>query len=520
MGLPNATDGSTYHRRVLILLGLVLGFRLVYAALIPVNPAGDEAYYWDWGRQLDYGYYSKPPLIAWLYAFVDWIGGGSLFAIRAMAAVLGTSSVYFLFRLVDELFDARTAWTAVILALIAPANSVLSYFLTIDAPLVVCWTAALWALWRYISGSGKWGALSALFFALAIGHLTKQMMMVFPVLAIVFMALGKRARGFLKDPALMATLVASYLSLIPPLLWNIRNDWITAKHTSHHFEVGSDGGNFILERMEDFLSFLATQLGVLSPLVAVIVFSVSLVGLKSIRTAPANIRFLLVFGALPLAGMLLLALRQGLQPNWPAVFYVSGIALTAAWWNRMINLSFPPSRWRNYLRSGIVVGLILVSYFYFGSIIFNAAGKAGHKADPNRRLMGHDELAAEFQSVREKIPGSDRMFLLTIGHRDLASHLAFGLPDQPRLYRWENPGEIHSQYELWNNPFEDGFEGKHGIILAPGEGPIPPRLAKAFKKVEKVEAFDVDYGYDQTRSFTVHVGRELKKWPTEAKNDQ
>ena len=520
MGLPNATVASTYHRRVLILLGLVLGFRLVYAAIFPVNPAGDEAYYWDWGRQLDYGYYSKPPFIAWLYAFVDWIGGGSLFAIRAMAALLGTSSVYLLYRLVEELFDSRTAWTAAILALIAPANSVLSFFLTIDAPLVVCWSAALWALWRYVSGSGKWGALIALFFALAIGHLTKQMMMVFPVLAIIFMVLGKRARGFLKDPALMATLFASYLSLIPPLVWNVRNDWITARHTSHHFETGSDGGNVFLERIEDFLSFLATQLGVLSPLVAIIVFSVSLVGLKSIRTAPANIRFLLVFGALPLAGMLLLALRQGLQPNWPAVFYVSGVALAAAWWTRMFTPSFPPPKWRNHLKGGIIVGVCLILFFYFGGIIFQLAGKPGHKADPNRRLMGHDVLASEFQAVRESLPGAEQMFLLTVGHRDMASHLAFGLPDQPRLYRWETPGEINSQYELWNNPYEDGFEDKDGIILAPEEGPVPPRLAKAFKKVEKLNSFEVVYGYDRTRTFTVFVGRDLKKWPGEGTIDK
>ena len=516
--MPTVTEGIDFRKRVLVLLGLVLGFRLIYAAIFPVNPAGDEAYYWDWGRHLDYGYYSKPPFIAWLYAFVDWIGGGSLFAIRATAAVLGTASVFVLFSLTSELFDAKTGWTAAVLALIAPANSVLSFFLTIDAPLVLCWSIALWSLWRYVSGSGKWGALIALFIALALGHLSKQMMMVFPFLAVLFMALGKRAREFLKDPKLMLALFGSYLSLIPPLVWNARNDWITFQHTSHHFETSSDGGNLILERLEDFLSFIGTQLGVLSPIVAVILFSVCLVGLKSIRTAPAAIRFLLVFGALPLAGMLLLALRQGLQPNWPAVFYVSCIALTAAWWCRMFSPSFPPAKWRKSYKSAIVLGLTLVSYFYLSSIIFNMIGKPGHKADPNRRLMGHDLVAAELQAVRESIPDSDKMFLLAVGHRDTASHLAFGLPDQPKMYRWEIPGQIHSQYELWNNPFEDGFEGKDGIILVPNSNAVPARLAKAFENVEKAGEFTVVYSYDKTRPFSVFVGRHLKKWPEKRKD--
>lgn len=515
--MPTVTGEINHHKRVLVLIGLVLAFRLVYAAIFPINPAGDEAYYWDWGRQLDYGYYSKPPFIAWLYAFVDWIGGGSLFAIRATAAILGTLSVYLLYRLTAELFDERTGWIAAVLAFVAPANSVLSFFLTIDAPLMFCWSAALWALWRYVSGSGKWGALAALFVALAIGHLTKQMMIVFPFLAIVFLALGKRARGFLKDPALMLTLFGSYLSLIPPLVWNARNDWITFQHTGHHFEVDSDGGNVIVERLEDFLSFIGTQLGVLSPVIAVILFSVSLVGLKLIRRAPAAIRLLLVFGGLPLAGMLLLALRQGLQPNWPAVFYISGIALTAAWWTRMFGPSFPPARWRTQFQPAVIVGLCLVAYFYFGSFLFQAAGRPGHKADPNRRLMGHDIVAAEFQKVREEVPNSDESFILTVGHRDLASHLAFGLPDQPRVYRWENPGVIKSQYEIWNNPYEDGFAGKNGLILVPGSGPVPNRLAKAFENVEAVGEFSVDYNYEQTRPFTVFQGKGLKNWPEERK---
>ena len=93
----NGLTDQEWNRRALFLLGGVLLFRLVYAALFPVNPAGDEAYYWDWGRQLDFGYYSKPPFIAWLYAFVDWIGGGSLYAIRAAAAILGTLAAFLLF---------------------------------------------------------------------------------------------------------------------------------------------------------------------------------------------------------------------------------------------------------------------------------------------------------------------------------------------------------------------------------------------------------------------------------------
>ncbi|MEM9018773.1 MAG: glycosyltransferase family 39 protein, partial [Verrucomicrobiota bacterium] len=422
-------------RRTLTLIGIVLAFRLLYAAFFAINPAGDEAYYWDWGRQLDIGYYSKPPFVAWLYAFVDWIGGGSLFAIRATSAILGAGSLYVLFRLLCSLFDDKTAWVGVLLAITAPANSVLSFFLTIDAPLILCWSTALWMFWRYVNGESAGGSLFFLFLALAIGHLSKQMMMIFPILAGLFLALDAETRPRLKDSKLLLTLFGSYLSLVPPLAWNAKNDWITFQHTQHHFEAPEDGGNVFLDRGEDFLSFLGTQLGVLGPVTAVIVFSVALVSLPTLRKSSLPIRFLLIFGALPLALMLLLALRQVLQPNWPAVFYVSGIGLAAAWYRGHITPSFPPQAWRRLFPVALALSIALTTYFYLGSPLLAVLGKEGHTADPNRRLMGHGEVAMQFERTRSQLENPGSVFLVALGHRDVASHLAFGLPDQPRVYR-------------------------------------------------------------------------------------
>lgn len=508
-----SSHNTDLTRRTLILIGGVLLFRLAYAALFPVSPAGDEAYYWDWGRQLDYGYYSKPPLIAWLYALVDWIGGGSLFAIRAAAAVLGAVSLFLVFRLASDLFDERTAWIALLLSIAAPANSVLSFFLTIDAPLLACWTLALWMLWRQVSGRGGALTLVVLFLAVGLGHLAKQMMMIFPALAVAFFALNRGSRDAMRSPALWAVLFGSYLSLAPPLLWNARNDWITFQHTGHHFESTSDGGNLLLERIEEFLTFLATQLGVIGPAAAVILFTVSLVALPRIRRAPAPVCFLLVFGAVPLALMLLLALRQTLQPNWPAVFYVSCMILAAAWYSGRLELPFPPAAWRRFLRSTVILSAALSVYFYAAGPFLAAIGKPGHVADPNRRLLGYDRLAAEVEKIREREEGGHDLFVVTLGHRDLASQLAFGLPDQPRVYRWESYDRIVSQYELWNNPAEDGHLGTDAIIVVPNRKPLPKRFARGFSSVEKLDEFELSFGYDDARAFTVYRGKSLESWP-------
>ena len=60
-----------------VALALLATARLLYLLVQPLDLVGDEAYYWDWGRHPAWGYFSKPPLIAWLMALVIRIGGDS-----------------------------------------------------------------------------------------------------------------------------------------------------------------------------------------------------------------------------------------------------------------------------------------------------------------------------------------------------------------------------------------------------------------------------------------------------------
>ena len=55
-----------YFLRLLICLGALLALRIaaIYAAKIDL--VLDEAQYWTWSRELSFGYFSKPPMIAWV----------------------------------------------------------------------------------------------------------------------------------------------------------------------------------------------------------------------------------------------------------------------------------------------------------------------------------------------------------------------------------------------------------------------------------------------------------------------
>ena len=63
-------------------------------ALCPLELAPDEAHYWDWSRHLDWSYYSKGPLVAWLIrASCELFGPLSLELTGSLAAAVRLPAV-------------------------------------------------------------------------------------------------------------------------------------------------------------------------------------------------------------------------------------------------------------------------------------------------------------------------------------------------------------------------------------------------------------------------------------------
>src|SRR5438067_1594205 len=69
--LPDpANEAQARWRWRVLAASMIVGaavLRLVYLAVdCPLDLAPDEAHYWDWSRHLDWSYYSKGPLVAYL----------------------------------------------------------------------------------------------------------------------------------------------------------------------------------------------------------------------------------------------------------------------------------------------------------------------------------------------------------------------------------------------------------------------------------------------------------------------
>src|SRR5438093_10419532 len=81
---------------------LILGAGLLRIAYLthdcPLDLVPDEAHYWDWSRHLDWSYYSKGPLVAWLIrascelagSWSEQIIGSQMPAVRLPAVLCGS----------------------------------------------------------------------------------------------------------------------------------------------------------------------------------------------------------------------------------------------------------------------------------------------------------------------------------------------------------------------------------------------------------------------------------------------
>src|ERR1700756_36010 len=153
MRLPSL---GSYAAAMLVGVGAITMFRLLWLALQPADLFPDEAQYWVWSQHLALGYFSKPPLVAGLIAVTTSLFGDSEFAVRLLAPLLHAGAAIFFYGIGSRLYDRRVGfWSALGYASL-PGVSVSAFIISTDAPLMLFWAAALYAFVR-AREEGKWG---------------------------------------------------------------------------------------------------------------------------------------------------------------------------------------------------------------------------------------------------------------------------------------------------------------------------------------------------------------------------
>lgn len=506
-------ESARWTKRTGWLLVTLLVVRLIYVVLRPFELVPDEAYYWDWSRILDVGYYSKPPMVAWLIAASTSLVGNSEAGVRLPAAILGTLGLLPLFWLTLAMFSARAGFWAVAAAAATPGLTALATLMTIDAPFLCAWTFAAWSVWKLIeSPQPRWKWVVAATVATGLGLLSKQTMLGLPVLVTVFLLTDSSRRNLLWSKAYLGWVIGSLLFLVPVVLWNARHDWVTVEHTREHFGAAAVS---LARRGTWFAEYLGGQMGVLSPILGVMMLGVAIGGTLCWSRLRASERFLLILGPLPWLPVAGLALMQRVQPNWPAAFHVTGLILLAGW---CTGDGFPWRRGRvqqdaNWFRGGVLLGGLLSLMVLIVPAIVPRTPLAGTAIDPTTRLRGWDSLADQLNELARTSGDPDCLYICATS-RGPVSEFAYYLPKQPRVYRW-NVGEvIDSQHDLWDGP-KPG-ERFRAILVTHADHAVPDKLAASFQTMSPLGRISCRLGQNRALEFEVWEGRGFREWPVSA----
>ena len=90
----------------------VLAITLARVILLAFNQTDlfvDEAQYWLWGRELAFGYYSKPPMIGWVIRAFTELGSDAPFWVRLPAPLFHAVTAMILGSIAAWLFGNRVA---------------------------------------------------------------------------------------------------------------------------------------------------------------------------------------------------------------------------------------------------------------------------------------------------------------------------------------------------------------------------------------------------------------------------
>jgi undecaprenyl-diphosphatase len=489
------------------LLAALFCFRVAYLAVVPLDLCPDEAYYWDWSRQLDWGYYSKPPLIAWIIALATFVGGASEFAVRLPAAVLGTIGLWPVFALGRSLFDARVGFWAAVAVAATPGMTAMSLLMTIDAPFLCAWAFAVWCVWELLAEKPSAHWLAGAILSTGLGLLAKQTMVALFPLVLIWLACDPSGRRKLRSAALWLWIAGSLLFLAPVVWWNAHHDWITVRHTREHFHARSAS---LVQHLVYGVEFWASQFGILSPISCGLMIALGIGALSAWRRLDQRVRYLVCLSVIPMLGVTALSFTQRVQPNWPSAFHLTAFVLLAAWgcgaWDGALR-----SVSRRWFAWGVAVGAVLVAGVSAAPFAIPASSLVGGPLDATARLRGWKTLGQRLGDTLNEFPRPSEALIIAATSRGPVSELAYYLPGQPRVYRFHPKGEVESQHDVWGGP-PDGIAGD-ALIVTPRESPVPSGLAAMFDALECRGRVEVPLGGERREVVTVWRGTGYRGWP-------
>lgn len=478
---------------LLLALGALLVVRVGALALNRTDLFFDEAQYWYWSQEPAFGYYSKPPLIAWLIGASTGVCGASEFCIRLPSPLLHTATALAVYALGVRLYDQTTGALAAVAFALLPGVSLSAGIISTDVPLLLCWALALIGFAALFDTKAWWPAL-LLGAAFGLGLNAKYAMAWFVLCAGLYLLATPERRGVLKDLRLWVGLALGFACILPNLAWNRAHSFATFAHTADNAKW--EGAALHPDKA---LEFFGSQFGVFGPLYFAGLLVIAYRGWHS--RLPQSDRLLMAF-CLPLVILITIqAFVSRAHPNWAAIGYVSGTLLVIATLVRDVSWGYLKA---SYAIHAAVMAAMVVATSTAGAV------RLPITPDPLARTLGWQAIAEATRAELAAARARGRPFAAVLSDdRSVSAELLYYMrAEATPVVAWRPGPRPRDHFEL-TRPFTGrGQEplllvtlktvADLGVVQRAGERTV----AAAFGTVDLVGERQVAAGRHATRRVT------------------
>lgn len=203
---------------------ILLVINILQSYLTPL--VDDEAYYWMWSKQLDFGYFDHPPMIA-LWIKIGYSIFNNELGVRLLSCVFNAFAFWFWLQILQPKSDNEKTWFW-LLAVSIIIFQVVGFLATPDAALFFFGSFYCFALYRFLQRN-SWLNILLLALAMALAMYSKY----HALLLILFSTIFIYRKTYFNYKFWISVLVAIFL-FAPHLIWQFQHDFISLKYHFFH----------------------------------------------------------------------------------------------------------------------------------------------------------------------------------------------------------------------------------------------------------------------------------------------
>lgn len=446
----------------------------------PLNLNFDEAQYWFWSTTPDWGYFSKPPFVAWaisLFSFL--LGSDAEWAVRLPSAIAYGAAAFAIYKTSLKLFnDEKIALWSAGSFLIMPGVVFSSILISTDPFLLMFWAFALYFFTGALQNN-SWQNWIMMGICIGLGLLAKYSMVVFIFCMMLFLIWRRPKISVLKC---FCSLLTAFIIYAPNLIWNYKNGFVSYLHTKDNANLALQSSFFHIDK---FLEFFGAQFAVFGPIFFMFLIIIAF-RFKYIKEHPLLVSF--TFPLLII--MCIQSIISRANANWAAPSYVAGVILVSAFIAQIRQIKWLKASFSLHLFAAIIlyVGIISLNFINFN--------KTPKFLD---RYLGWDNFAKQTLSLMQKYKAK----VILDERKTMAYLIYYARPFafDNNVIKW-HPFDFAADYYDMKTSLKPYLNKQQDFIFISRYNQFEGYQSLSFEKFEEIK--DFNFSKDDFKVYLVH----------------